>query len=397
MRSHRLVVLVFGWFLAPLCSLAQEAHVAAPSPAGLTRTEAEAAVAAQWKAHRAEREAVCLAELQTRVLTAGKLRFRWRERRFGKAPPAGHALWISLHGGGGAPARVNDQQWRNQIRLYEPAEGIYVAPRAPTDTWNLWHQAHVDDFLARLIEVYAVGEGIDLNRVYVMGYSAGGDGVYQLAPRIADRFAAAAMMAGHPNETHPDGLRNLPFALFMGGEDGAYRRNAVAREWKQKLAALREADPEGYPHLVRIYPGLGHWMKRKDREALPWMARRSRRSWPRRVVWLQDDVTHERFYWLARPKSEAKRGQRIVAEVEGQTIRLREAEGVESLRVLLRDDLLDLDRAVCVLHGQRKLFEGRVTRTAAAIASSLRARPDPHLAAFAVLDLDLAAPPAKGD
>ena len=27
------------------------------------------------------------------------------------------------------------------------------------------------------------------------------------------------MMAGHPNETRPDGLRNLPFTLHMGGED----------------------------------------------------------------------------------------------------------------------------------------------------------------------------------
>ena len=47
---------------------------------------------------------------------------------------------------------------------------------------------------------------VDPNKVYLMGYSAGGDGVYQLAPRMADRFAAAAMMAGHPNETSPLGL-----------------------------------------------------------------------------------------------------------------------------------------------------------------------------------------------
>ena len=38
--------------------------------------------------------------------------------------------------------------------------------------------------------------GVDSDRVYLMGYSAGGDGVYQVAPRMADRFAAAAMMAG---------------------------------------------------------------------------------------------------------------------------------------------------------------------------------------------------------
>jgi hypothetical protein len=36
-----------------------------------------------------------------------------------------------MHGGGGAPAEVNDRQWQNQIGLYEPDEGIYVAPAGP--------------------------------------------------------------------------------------------------------------------------------------------------------------------------------------------------------------------------------------------------------------------------
>ena len=62
---------------------------------------------------------------------------RYLEKVFGDAPEGGRSLWISMHGGGGAPARVNDGQWKNQIKLYQPKEGIYVAPRAPTDTWNL--------------------------------------------------------------------------------------------------------------------------------------------------------------------------------------------------------------------------------------------------------------------
>ena len=35
-------------------------------------------------------------------------------------------------------------QGRNQIRLYQPEEGIYLAPRAPGNTWNLWHTADID-------------------------------------------------------------------------------------------------------------------------------------------------------------------------------------------------------------------------------------------------------------
>ena len=100
-------------------------------------------------------------------------------------PQSTGSLYISLHGGGGAPKRVNDRQWTNQKRLYRVEEGVYLAPRAPTDTWNMWHQAHIDGLFYRLIENLIVFEDVDPNRVYLLGYSADGDGVYQLAPRMA--------------------------------------------------------------------------------------------------------------------------------------------------------------------------------------------------------------------
>lgn len=186
-----------------------------------------------------------------------------------------------MHGGGGAPPKVNDSQWNNQIQLYVPKEGWYVAPRAPTDTWNLWHEGHIDELFGRMIEDMVAKYGVDPNRVYLMGYSAGGDGVYQLAPRMADRFGAATMMAGHPNDASADGLFALPFRIYMGGEDAAYKRNEVAAQWGEKLAALQK-ERGGYEHKVTIYPGKGHWMDKEDAEAVPWMAPRRARLGPRR-------------------------------------------------------------------------------------------------------------------
>ena len=263
------------------------------------------------------------AELEALSLTRDGKTMRWTEKTFGDPPSGGHSLWISMHGGGNAPTAVNDRQWGNQGRLYEPAEGIYVAPRAPTDTWNLWHESHIDPMFQHLIETYVAVRGVNPNRVYLMGYSAGGDGVWQLAPRMADRFAAAAMMAGHPNEASLLGLRNLPFALFMGGDDRAYNRNQVATQRATELDALEKADPGGYPHMSRIYEGVGHWMNGKDKEALPWMAQFERNPWPKKIVWQQDDVVHRRFYWLRIPDgTEIKERQLMRATVNGQTIAL---------------------------------------------------------------------------
>ncbi len=306
---------------------------------------------------------------------------------YGDKPKGGRSLWISMHGGGGAPKQVNDGQWENQKKLYRPEEGVYVAPRAPSDTWNLWHQGHIDPLFTKLVRDMIAFEGVDPDRVYLMGYSAGGDGVYQLAPRMADQFAAAAMMAGHPNETKPDGLRNIPFALYMGGKDAAYRRNEIAREWKVALADLAAKDAGGYTHEVTIYEENGHWMDRKDAVAVPWMAKFTRNLRPKKVVWLQDDVTHGRFYWLANP--EPKAGQRVVASIDGQTVTIAEAAGVARLSILLDDGLVDLDKPVRVEMGGRTLFEGKVDRTIATLARTIADRGDAKAAFAAAVEVAL--------
>ena len=312
---------------------------------------------------------------------------RWLEKEFGKAPVGQRSLWISMHGGGGAPKQVNDQQWQNQIRLYEPAEGFYLAPRAPTDTWNLWHEGHIDPMFQRLIDDYVAVRGVSPDRVYLMGYSAGGDGVWQLAPRMADRFAAASMMAGHPNEASLLGLRNLPFAIFMGGNDAAYNRNRIASERGAELDRLAREDAGGYVHQVKIYEGLGHWMNRKDAEGVPWMAGFVRNAWPNKIVWQQDDVVHRRFYWLQVPSETPipERAQ-MVAQLQGQEIQLT-GQVPTSLRLRLSDRLLDLDRPVRVVANGKEWFSGQVTRQARVILTSLEERADPVSAASAWVEM----------
>ena len=354
---------------------------------GLSRSEASAALARVWaESHQKLREER-RDEMTAKILREDELTMRFQERVFGSEPEDGHSLWISMHGGGGTASVVNDRQWQNQIGLYQPAEGIYVAPRAPTDTWNLWHRSHIDEFFDRLIENYVALRGVNPNRVYLMGYSAGGDGVYQLGPRMADRWAAVAMMAGHPNDARPDNLRNLGFGLFMGANDNGYGRNKVAEQWRVKLAQLSRDHPGGYRHLVRIYPDTGHWMNRKDAEALPWMAKFTRNPWPETVVWNQAKGINSRLYWLAIPRDALVKGQRIRAEVEDQTIRIT-AEKITKLTVRLSDRLLDLDRPVTVIVNGQEKFSGIVPRTEQAIRDSLSQRADPASAATATISFE---------
>ena len=49
-------------------------------------------------------------------------------------------------------------------------------------------------------------------------------------------------------------------------------------------------------------------MNREDASAVPWMAKFRRDPAPKKVVWHQDDVTHDRFYWLAVEPGQASGG-----------------------------------------------------------------------------------------
>jgi predicted peptidase len=341
----------------------------------ISRTDAVEATQMLWKDRADQIRRTRAPEMENRELAIDNLKMPFAYKSFGSKPASGRSLYISMHGGGGAPARVNTQQWENQKKLYELEEGIYVAPRAPTDTWDLWHQSHIDRFMDRLIENMIVFEEVNPNRVYLMGYSAGGDGVFQLAPRMADRFAAAAMMAGHPNETSPLGLRNLPFTIHMGGNDAAYNRNKVAAEWAEKLADLKKSDPNGYEHLVKIHEGKGHWMDRQDAVALPWMSRFDRNPNPTRIVWKQDDVLENRFYWLGIEPANVRDRALINANREGQIFDI-DSKDIDRVRLLLNDSILDFEKPMKVTSGNKVLFEGRVVRTIASIAKSLQERAD---------------------
>lgn len=324
-------------------------------------------------------------EMQQRALIYKEFKMPYDFITYGEKPEEGHSLYISMHGGGGAPAKTNDQQWKNQIKLYKPKEGIYLAPRAPTNTWDLWHKPHVGEMFAKLIDRFVAHYDVNINKVYILGYSAGGDGVYRLAPRMADRWAGAAMMAGHPGGAEDHNLMNLPYILQVGGKDTAYNRHKKCANWKIRLEKKAKEHPGLYPHKVIIYPKHGHWMNNDCKVAIPWMAKNSRNPWPKKIIWHQDHVPQKRFAWLEN-KSPTK-NDLIKAEVKGQTITL-ETQNIKQITLRLHEALINLDEEIIVEnHTGKQLFKGIVKRSREAIEKSLRERLDIESVAKAELEV----------
>jgi len=371
---------------------------------------------------RSERrdDAARVAAFEDRALTWGDETMRFTAEVIGEPGPGGYPLFIALHGGGGAPAEVNDGQWEHmQVYWRDSVEaGIYVAPRGVTDNWNLHFDGASYPLYDRLIEDAVVFLGADPDRVYLLGFSAGGDGVYAVSARMPDRFAGACMAAGHNNGLRPDSLAALPFLVQMGEKDEAYGRHESAAEFGGWLDALAAEFPGAYTHDVwihldglhnrpwkshdpepNLYPVLADpaaWLAGGDRSttevdsnAVRWLTPHAREARPALVVWDTSHLADTREaaglrYWV--DVGDAPEG-RLVAR------RDREANAIEveytgdRLRLLVHEDDLDLAAPITVrVDGADHAVTARPTL--GVLAETLRVRGDAALAFPAAIALE---------
>ena len=325
-------------------------------------------------------------EMEDRVIELKDKKIKFDIKHFGEQGEDGWSLFISLHGGGGTTESENNRLWNRHKTLYELEDGILFTPRSPSNTWNMWFQSHVDTFFNRIIQNMIAFHNVDPNKIYIMGRSAGGDGIYQVAPRMADRFAAAAMSAGHPNDSSPLGLRNTAFTIHMGENDSLYNRNDMAVKWGNDLRKLNEEDPEGYRYYIKIYKNKGHWMDNLEASALDWMSDFIRNPYPSKVVWKQGNVLHKRFYWLR--NEDPSFGDLIECNIDDQIITVLSSSS-SKITIQLNDDLVDMDREITVNYLGRQLFKGFVYRDIDIIKRSIQEYGDPKSVYYGEIRLTL--------
>ena len=110
----------------------------------------------------------------------------------------------------------------------------------------MWFVGYIDNFIKEITLLFTVTGLVNPNKVFITGYSAGGDGVYHLAPRMADYLAGAAMMAGHPNNVDLTNIRNIWFSIQVGANDTPYNRNKEAEKYIKRVEELRNKYGGGY-------------------------------------------------------------------------------------------------------------------------------------------------------
>lgn len=278
---------------------------------------------------------------QTTKIKIGGVTMKVMTRVVGRAPEGGYPLFLIYHGGGYDPNnQYNESQWSGMAERYDDLPGIYCSIRSVSDKEASGQIFSTDiswKFYDRIIENCLVFMNANPNQVYIVGYSAGGNGVYQIAPRITDRLAAATMSAGHPEGIDLTNLYNLPFYLQVGELDSAYNRNTITVEYEQKLDALAKQYGGGYYHKCFVHANTEHgavgdflsnqtviadnaaWLAAKqsgaaynggtvkaETHAAKLMTTHTRDPLPQRVIWniaTNNNANNRRgihsFYWLS--------------------------------------------------------------------------------------------------
>jgi predicted esterase len=302
-------------------------------------------------------------------------------RKVGKRPENGWPLFIALHGGGGAPKAVNDSQWEIMKHYYRDQPSVpgylYLALRAPNDTWNGFYDNYVPPLVTNLIHQFLLFGDVDPDKVYLMGYSHGGYGAFFIGPKIPDRFAAIHSSAAAPTDgtISPRSLRNTRFTFMVGERDNAYGRRQRCEKFAADIAKLKKKDPEGYPVQFELIKGFGHGGL-PDRDKIKAMFPFTRNPVPQKLAWdLTDNVIHH-FFWLA--VSQPAAGMTLEAQVQDNVLRIH-SKKIKSFDVYLDGRLVDFSRTIRVIWDGKELSRKRQP-SLLTLCRTMQERGDPELA-----------------
>jgi predicted esterase len=295
-------------------------------------------------------------------------------------------LFIALHGGGKGVGHWNEAARTWVKRISQRLKNfIFFAPTVLQKNYAEWAGNPTEEaYVKEVIKAIKRSFNVDTNRVYMAGYSMGAYGTWHIGGHQADIFAGLCSGAGGMlilrGEPWGDGiianLMHTPIISLHGSTD------RPAPVWSDQKAneimnGLAKKHKGCYKHKYIEYPG-GHQAAGQGlNTALDWIFKFKRNPYPKKVIWEPKRKFNRYFYWLK--VNEPKIGQRIEAEIKGNTIKLTTENLDSGFSVFLNDKLLDLKKPVIVkINGETK-FNGVVSPSVSAIVESAAEKIDSEM------------------
>jgi predicted esterase/transglutaminase-like putative cysteine protease len=337
---------------------------------------------AAWEAYRAapihdeQRK-----DFEAHQVRHGKYVSPYTVRQVGSRPKDGWPLFIALHGGGRAPTELNDEQWKVMQHYYRDQPTVtgylYLALRAPNDTWNGFYDEYVPPLITILIREFLLFGDVDPNKVFLMGYSHGGYGAFYVGPKIPDRFAAVHASAAAPTDgaISPKTLRHTRFTYMVGENDNAYGRRERCAKFNDAVRRLQEENKGDYPVEMELKKGFGHGGL-PDRDKILEMYPYVRDPVPRHLTWELTDAVVSHFFWLSVPEPGKNKEMDVVLRDNEVSVT---AQNVGAFDLDLDSRLVAFDRPLRVsVDGKVRVLD--IAPHFLTLCRSLLERGDPELA-----------------
>lgn len=124
----------------------------------------------------------------------------------------------------------------------------------------------------KLLKKITEKDNIDTNRIYVVGLSMGGFGVWDILCREPNLFAAAVPICGGGDETKAQLIKNIPIWAFHGLQD----KTVLPSRTQNMVSAIQKLNGKAQ---MTLYPEVGHaaWEKAlHDHELWTWLFHQSK-------------------------------------------------------------------------------------------------------------------------
>ncbi|MBR6104759.1 MAG: hypothetical protein IKP81_06860 [Paludibacteraceae bacterium] len=313
------------------------------------------------------------------LIQKDSLRMPFSSRTIGERPADGYPIFVSLHDIAGSTATANDEQYQKQQHRYDqslPASCIYITPRAPQNANDTWQKPELDSMLHTMVNLAVMNQGGNPNRVYLIGSCTGGDGVWHIATRQPDHWAAIATTDGHLEHLNTGNLRNTPVMVLTVEGEGNNTLHIETAKLCREMDKLQENDVDGYKHQCSSTGNKGKQLEEEERKSLDWLQQFTRNTTPPKVVWQQgENVTHS-HYWLSVPATVTPQpGDKVTAEIDENIIRVSKCNYPE-LNIWLNDKMVDLDSPVTVIFDGKPVYKGKLPRKNSVIEESVFNRND---------------------
>lgn len=134
-------------------------------------------------------------------------------------------------------------------------KSVLLVPQCPSD--RLWNESAISyknpmsQVLYNWINSYTASNNIDRTRIYILGYSAGGAGVWRMVSDYPTLFAAAMPAAAKALMAKSSNMKSTPIYAVAGEKDELMELSEI-RSW------IEELQTTGCEVRFDVLPGLNH-------------------------------------------------------------------------------------------------------------------------------------------